>query len=90
MYHFAEILKLANHFECLAEKKGPIYLIHFHKQIGSDNPRGKALHYIGWSENLFNRLDQHAIGQGSAIVNYHQHEADSLHLISFSDTDAFG
>jgi hypothetical protein len=65
-----EILKLASSFESLSGRQGTIYLIHFHKQIGSEHPRGKALHYMGWSENLFNRLDQHAVGQGSAIMRY--------------------
>jgi hypothetical protein len=50
---------------------GTVYLIHFDRPIGNpNNPRGHAQHYIGYSDNLAERLLDHAKGQGSAIMAY--------------------
>lgn len=45
-----------------------VYLIHFDRPIGTTNPRGKAQHYIGYTESLEKRLAQHRSGNGSAIM----------------------
>jgi predicted GIY-YIG superfamily endonuclease len=46
-----------------------VYLIHFDVPLGDlCNPRGRAQHYIGYTENLEQRLEQHRNGNGSAIM----------------------
>lgn len=51
--------------------QGTVYLIHFDRPIGNpSNPRGQAQHYIGWSENLPNRLQDHLKGHGAAIMAF--------------------
>lgn len=45
------------------------YLLHFTAPIGNlDNPRGQAQHYIGCTDDLENRLHEHATGQGARIT----------------------
>lgn len=45
------------------------YLIHFERPIGNpDNPHGQAQHYIGCTENLKKRIDQHRFGRSASIV----------------------
>ena len=41
---------------------GTVYLIHF------DEPLGHALHYMGWTDDLDRRLDQHQTGRGSRLM----------------------
>jgi len=42
--------------------KGTIYLLHF------DKPYKHARHYIGWTENLPERMEKHVTGQGSRLI----------------------
>src|SRR4051812_12502200 len=41
---------------------GTIYLIHF------DRPFGHATHYLGWTADLPARLEAHATGRGSRLM----------------------
>jgi len=41
---------------------GVIYMLHFHR------PYQHARHYVGWTEDLFDRLDRHASGHGARLV----------------------
>lgn len=43
-------------------KTGTIYLLHF------EQPLKHARHYIGWTDNLDQRLRDHLKGQGSRLV----------------------
>jgi len=46
-----------------------VYLIHFAKPLGDlANPRGQAQHYLGYTEDLEQRLEAHSFGNGSAIM----------------------
>ncbi len=47
-----------------------VYLLHFERPIGNPaNPRGQAQHYLGFTDNLEQRIEQHRKGwSGSAIV----------------------
>jgi hypothetical protein len=48
---------------------GVIYLLHFDRPIGDvTNPRGFASHYTGWTLNLPARLQDHAAGRGSRLM----------------------
>lgn len=48
---------------------GTVYLIHFEQPIGSDRPRGKAQHYLGWSSlPIAERLKRHASARGARIL----------------------
>lgn len=41
----------------------PVYLIHF------DQPYKHARHYLGWTEDLSRRLEEHTNGNGSNLVH---------------------
>jgi predicted GIY-YIG superfamily endonuclease len=41
---------------------GVIYMLHFHQ------PYQHARHYVGWTEDLLDRLDRHAAGRGARLV----------------------
>jgi predicted GIY-YIG superfamily endonuclease len=41
---------------------GVVYMLHFHR------PYRHARHYVGWTEDLLDRLDQHAAGRGARLV----------------------
>jgi predicted GIY-YIG superfamily endonuclease len=41
---------------------GVIYMLHF------DQPYKHARHYVGWTDDLFDRLDHHANGTGARLV----------------------
>ena len=41
---------------------GVIYMLHF------DRPYKHAKHYVGWTEDLFDRLDTHAKGHGARLL----------------------
>ena len=41
---------------------GVIYMLHF------DQPYKHARHYVGWTADLLDRLDQHATGHGARLV----------------------
>ena len=46
-----------------------VYLIHFDVPLGDlNNPRGRAQHYLGYTDDLEARLEQHRSGNGSAIM----------------------
>ena len=46
-----------------------VYLIHFDKPIGDlDNPRGRAQHYLGCTDNLEVRVEAHRSGNGAKIM----------------------
>lgn len=46
-----------------------VYLIHFSEPIGDlANPRGQARHYLGYTDDLEQRLERHRAGNGSAIM----------------------
>ena len=42
---------------------GVVYLLHF------DAPYKHARHYTGWTEDLLDRLDRHANGNGARLMN---------------------
>jgi predicted GIY-YIG superfamily endonuclease len=44
------------------EVQGTVYLLHFERKYKH------AGHYMGWSENLTGRLDAHASGEGSRLM----------------------
>jgi len=46
----------------MASPLGVIYLLHF------DQPYRHARHYVGWTEDLLERLDHHAKGSGARLV----------------------
>jgi hypothetical protein len=49
--------------------KAMVYLIHFERPLGDlANPRGQAWHYLGYTEDLAERLERHREGNGSAIM----------------------
>ncbi len=41
---------------------GVVYMLHF------SEPYKHARHYVGWTEDLLHRLDQHATGHGARLV----------------------
>jgi hypothetical protein len=41
---------------------GVIYMLHF------DRPYKHAKHYVGWTDDLLDRLDHHAKGSGARLV----------------------
>jgi predicted GIY-YIG superfamily endonuclease len=41
---------------------GVVYMLHF------DQPYQHARHYVGWTEDLLDRLDQHASGTGARLM----------------------
>jgi hypothetical protein len=41
---------------------GVIYMLHFHR------PYKHAMHYVGWTEDLLDRLDRHAKGTGARLI----------------------
>ena len=43
-------------------RPGVIYMLHF------DQPYRHAKHYVGWTDDLFDRLDTHAKGHGARLV----------------------
>lgn len=46
-----------------------VYLLHFEEPIGDlNNPRGQARHYLGYTDDLEQRLQAHRAGNGSAIM----------------------
>ena len=42
---------------------GVIYMLHFHR------PYWHARHYVGWTDDLFARLEAHATGRGARLVD---------------------
>jgi predicted GIY-YIG superfamily endonuclease len=44
------------------QQPGVIYLLHF------SQPYRHAKHYVGWTEDLLDRLDQHAAGTGARLM----------------------
>lgn len=49
--------------------RGVVYLIHFDSPVGNlKNPRGKALHYLGYAFSLEDRLARHMSGFGSHLM----------------------
>lgn len=49
-----------------------VYLLAFfrdgrHVAYGGASPRGRALHYLGWSENIRRRIGEHIAGEGSRL-----------------------
>ena len=48
---------------------GLVYLLHLDEPLGDiNNPHGYAWHYIGYTENLRERLRRHRNGNGSAMM----------------------
>lgn len=48
---------------------GTVYLIHFDEPIGdTSNPHGSAQHYVGYTDNLPQRIETHRSGNGAAIM----------------------
>jgi hypothetical protein len=54
---------------------GVIYMLHF------DQPYRHAKHYVGWTADLFDRLDQHAAGRGARLVAVIWHAGIGFTLI---------
>jgi putative endonuclease len=45
-----------------------VYLLHYAEPIGDlNNPRGQAQHYLGFSDDLEQRLEAHRHGNGAAL-----------------------
>ena len=48
---------------------GKVYLIHFDKPLGNPKKKhGQAQHYIGYTEDLKTRLEEHERGNGAKIM----------------------
>lgn len=48
---------------------GHVYMLHFSEPVGGDSTRGKAQHYVGWTNrDPQDRLDYHIKGFGSPLV----------------------
>lgn len=46
-----------------------VYLLHFGAPVGNpENKHGQAQHYLGSTDNLDRRLDEHLSGKGSPLV----------------------
>ena len=54
---------------------GVIYMLHFHR------PYRHAKHYVGWTDDLFDRLDTHAKGHGARLVAVIWHAGIGFTLI---------
>jgi predicted GIY-YIG superfamily endonuclease len=54
---------------------GIIYLLHF------DQPYKHARHYTGWTEDLLDRLDQHAAGHGARLIAVITHAGIGFTLV---------
>jgi predicted GIY-YIG superfamily endonuclease len=54
---------------------GIVYLLHFTR------PYAHARHYTGWTEDLFERLDQHAAGSGARLVSVAMHAGIGFVLV---------
>ena len=46
----------------MTSQLGVIYMLHF------DRPYRHARHYVGWTEDLIDRLERHAAGRGARLV----------------------
>ena len=46
----------------MTSQLGVIYMLHF------DQPYKHARHYVGWTDDLLDRLDTHARGHGARLV----------------------
>ena len=44
------------------QQPGVIYMLHF------SQPYRHAKHYVGWTEDLLDRLDRHASGHGARLI----------------------
>jgi len=58
-----------------------VYLIHF------DKPLYHARHYVGFSEELFKRLQKHRAGQGAAFMRAIEKHGISWHVSRIWDGD---
>jgi predicted GIY-YIG superfamily endonuclease len=48
---------------------GTVYLIHLDTPLGDlANPRGQARHYLGYADNLEERLERHRNGNGARLL----------------------
>jgi hypothetical protein len=54
---------------------GVIYMLHF------DQPYKHARHYVGWTEDLLDRLDRHASGHGARLVEVIWHAGIGFTLV---------
>jgi predicted GIY-YIG superfamily endonuclease len=54
---------------------GVIYMLHF------DQPYRHARHYVGWTEDLMDRLDRHAEGRGARLIAVIWHAGIGFTLI---------
>jgi predicted GIY-YIG superfamily endonuclease len=59
----------------MSGRPGVIYMLHF------DRPYRHAKHYVGWTDDLFDRLDQHAAGRGARLVAVIWHAGIGFTLI---------
>ncbi len=59
----------------MTRQLGIIYMLHF------DQPYKHARHYVGWTDDLFDRLDQHAAGRGARLVAVIWHAGIGFTLI---------
>jgi predicted GIY-YIG superfamily endonuclease len=59
----------------MTRQLGIIYLLHFHR------PYRHAMHYTGWTEDLFARLDRHASGTGARLVEVIWHAGIGFTLV---------
>jgi hypothetical protein len=54
---------------------GVIYTLCFHQ------PYRHARHYVGWTEDLLDRLDQHATGHGARLIEVITHAGIGFTLV---------
>ena len=67
---------------------GTVYLIHFDKPLGDlANPRGLAQHYLGFTDDLDARMEAHANGNGSRIMEVVSNAGISWQLVRTWDGD---
>ena len=57
----------------MTSQLGVIYMLHF------DHPYRHAKHYVGWTDDLLDRLDRHARGHGARLVEVITPSRDRLH-----------
>jgi predicted GIY-YIG superfamily endonuclease len=48
--------------QAMTGQLGIVYMLHF------DRPYQHARHYVGWTADLLDRLDQHATGRGARLI----------------------
>lgn len=79
-----------NKYICIVHTMPHVYLIHFDKPIGNpDNPRAQAQHYLGWANDVLERLDQHKQGSSARIMRYVYQNNIGLSIVRLWEGSAY-